>query len=149
VAPADPILAATWAADILLGELNYRNMSIAAVPADRIRELLALLRAETITDAAGVQVLREMLDACAAGRPCEKPADIVKREGLARATGDDFVAIVQAVIASNPQAVEDYRAGKKGALNFIVGQVMKETRGRADPRELGRIVSECIEKGGV
>jgi len=149
VAPADPILAATWAADILLGELNYRDMSIAAVPADRIRELLALLRAETITDAAGVQVLREMLDACAAGRPCEKPADIVKREGLARATGDDFVAIVQAVIASNPQAVEDYRAGKKGALNFIVGQVMKETRGRADPRELGRIVSECIEKGGV
>ena len=149
VAPADPILAATWAADILLGELNYRNMSIAAVPADRILELLALLRAETITDAAGVQVLREMLDACAAGRPCEKPADIVKREGLARATGDDFVAIVQAVIASNPQAVEDYRAGKKGALNFIVGQVMKETRGRADPRELGRIVSECIEKGGV
>ena len=149
VAPADPILAATWAADILLGELNYRNMSIAAVPADRIRELLALLRAETITDAAGVQVLREMLDACAAGRPCEKPTDIVKREGLARATGDDFVAIVQAVIASNPQAVEDYRAGKKGALNFIVGQVMKETRGRADPRELGRIVSECIEKGGV
>ena len=149
VAPADPILAATWAADILLGELNYRDMSIAAVPADRIRELLALLRAETITDAAGVQVLREMLDACAAGRPCEKPTDIVKREGLARATGDDFVAIVQAVIASNPQAVEDYRAGKKGALNFIVGQVMKETRGRADPRELGRIVSECIEKGGV
>lgn len=149
VAPADPILAATWAADILLGELNYRDMSIAAVPADRIRELLALLRAETITDAAGVQVLREMLDACAAGRPCEKPADIVKREGLARATGDDFVAIVQAIITSNPQAVEDYRAGKKGALNFIVGQVMKETRGRADPRELGRIVSECIEKGGV
>jgi len=149
VAPADPILAATWAADILLGELNYRDMSIAAVPADRIRELLALLRAETITDAAGIQVLREMLDACAAGRPCENPADIVKREGLARATGDDFVAIVQAVIASNPQAVEDYRAGKKGALNFIVGQVMKETRGRADPRELGRIVSECIEKGGV
>ena len=149
VAHIDPVLAATWVADTLLGELNYRDMSIAAVPADRIRELLALLRAETITDAAGVQVLREMLDACAAGRPCEKPADIVKREGLARATGDDFVAIVQAVIASNPQAVEDYRAGKKGALNFIVGQVMKETRGRADPRELGRIVSECIEKGGV
>jgi len=149
VAPVDPALAATWVADTLLGELNYRDMSIAAVPADRIAELLGLLRAETITDRAGVQVLREMLDACAAGRPCERPAAIVKRENLGRTTGDDFAAIVRTVIASNPQAVEDYHAGRKGALNFLVGQVMKETRGRADPRELGRIVSECIEKGEV
>lgn len=149
VAPVDPALAATWVADTLLGELNYRDMSIAAVPADRIAELLGLLRAETITDRAGVQVLREMLDACAAGRPSERPAAIVKRENLGRTTGDDFAAIVRTVIASNPQAVEDYHAGRKGALNFLVGQVMKETRGRADPRELGRIVSECIEKGEV
>jgi aspartyl-tRNA(Asn)/glutamyl-tRNA(Gln) amidotransferase subunit B len=73
----------------------------------------------------------------------------VKREGLGKATGGEFTPIVQAVIAANPQAVEDYRIGKKGALNFLVGQVMKETRGRADPRELGRIVSGCIETGGV
>ncbi|MDK2889371.1 MAG: aspartyl-tRNA(Asn)/glutamyl-tRNA(Gln) amidotransferase subunit [Methanoculleus sp.] len=149
IAHVDPVLAATWVADTLLGELNYRDMSIAAVPADRIAELLELLKEETITDAAGVQVLREMLDACARGRPCERPVAIVEREGLARATGGEFTQIVQAVIAANPQAVEDYRTGKKGALNFLVGQVMKETRGRADPRELGRIVSECLEIGGV
>ncbi|MCM2466997.1 Asp-tRNA(Asn)/Glu-tRNA(Gln) amidotransferase subunit GatB [Methanoculleus oceani] len=149
VAGVDPVLAATWVADTLLGELNYRDMSIAAVPADRIAELLDLLKSETITDKAGVQVLREMLDACAAGKPCEPPAVIVEREGLARATGGEFTPIVQAVIAANPQAVEDYRTGKKGALNFLVGQVMKETRGRADPRELGRIVSECLDTGGV
>ena len=73
----------------------------------------------------------------------------MRRENLGRTTGDDFSAIVRTVIAANPQAVEDYHAGRKGALNFLVGQVMKETRGRADPRELGRIVSECIEKGEV
>ncbi|WP_292393284.1 Asp-tRNA(Asn)/Glu-tRNA(Gln) amidotransferase subunit GatB [Methanoculleus sp. UBA303] len=149
VAHLDPALAATWVADILLGELNYRNMSIAAVPPGRIAELLGLLKSETITDAAGVQVLREMLDACAAGRPCEMPAMIVKRENLGKTMGDDFTATVQAVIAANPQAVEDYRNGKSGALNFLVGQVMKETRGRADPRELGRIVSESIDIGEV
>ncbi|MCK8517831.1 Asp-tRNA(Asn)/Glu-tRNA(Gln) amidotransferase subunit GatB [Methanoculleus sp. 7T] len=149
IASVDPILAATWVADTLLGELNYRDMSIAAVLPGHITELLELLKAGTITDAAGVQVLREMLDACAAGKPCEKPTAIVKRENLGKATGGEFVGIVQAVIAANPQAVEDYRAGKKGALNFLVGQVMKETRGRADPRELGRIVSECIETSGV
>jgi len=149
VAPVDPILSATWVADILLGELNYRDMSISAVPPERFMELLALLRSGTITDKAGVQVLREMLNACAAGKPCEAPATIVKRENLAKAAGDEFTAIVQAVLAANPQAVSDYRAGKKGALNFLVGQVMKETRGRADPRELGRIVAECIDKSEV
>lgn len=149
VAHVDPVLAATWVADTLLGELNYRDMGIAAVPVERIAELLALLRSETITDTAGVQVLREMLDTCAAGKPCEPPAMIVEREGLARATGDEFTQVVEKVIAANPHAVEDYRAGKKGALNFLVGQVMKETRGRADPRELGKIVSEYIDTGGV
>jgi len=149
VASVDPVLAATWVADTLLGELNYRDMGIAAVPAERIVELLALLRSETITDAAGVQVLREMLDACAAGKPCEPPAVIVEREGLARATGGEFTQVVEKVVAANPQAVEDYRAGKKGALNFLVGQVMKETRGRADPRELGKIVSGYIDTGEV
>jgi aspartyl-tRNA(Asn)/glutamyl-tRNA(Gln) amidotransferase subunit B len=149
VAHIDPVLAATWVADTLLGELNYRDMSIAAVPAGHLSELLALLKSETITDKAGVQVLREMLDACAAGSPCERPAAIVERENLAKATGNEFAAIVEKVVAANTQAVEDYRAGKKGALNFIVGQVMKETRGRADPRELGRIVAECIDTSGV
>jgi aspartyl-tRNA(Asn)/glutamyl-tRNA(Gln) amidotransferase subunit B len=149
VAHVEPVLAATWVADTLLGELNYREMSIAAVPAERIAELIALLRSETITDAAGVQVLREMLDACAAGNPCEPPAAIVEREGLTRAAEGEFTQVVEKVVAANPQAVEDYRAGKKGALNFLVGQVMKETRGRADPRELGRIVSEYIDRGGV
>jgi aspartyl-tRNA(Asn)/glutamyl-tRNA(Gln) amidotransferase subunit B len=145
IASVDPVLAATWTADTLLGELNYRSMSIAAVPPGHFAGLLELLKNDTITDKAGVEVLRTMLDGCAAGKECEQPAAIVEREGLAKATGVDFAAIVRTVIAGNPQAVEDYRAGKKGALNFLVGQVMRETRGRADPRELGRLVAECIE----
>lgn len=149
VAYVDPFLAATWVADTLLGELNYRGMRITDVPANRFIELLALLRSGTITDRVGVQVLREMLDACAAGRPCEPPAVIVKREGLVRGEGNEFAVVIGDVVAANPQAVADYRAGKKGALNFLVGQVMKETRGRADPRELGRVVAEYIDKGEV
>jgi aspartyl-tRNA(Asn)/glutamyl-tRNA(Gln) amidotransferase subunit B len=148
-ARVDPVLAATWVADTLLGELNYRSMSIAGIPPERFIELLTLLHEDAITDKAGVQVLREMLDACAAARPCEVPAAIVEREGLGKAAGSDFADIVRAVIAAHPQAVEDYRTGKKGALNFLVGQVMKETRGRADPRELGRIVAECINTSEV
>jgi len=149
VAHVDPALAATWVADTLLGELNYRDMNITAVPPGHIIELLELLKAGTITDRAGVQILREMLDACVEGRSCEMPAAIMKREGLGKTAGDEFTPIVQAVVAANPQAVEDYRNGKEGALNFLVGQVMKETRGRADPRELRKIVSESIRIDGV
>lgn len=149
IAAVDPVLAATWVADTLLGELNYRSMRIAAVPPGHFAELLTLLKEDTITDKAGVEVLREMLDSCAAGKACDQPAAIVEREGLAKATGGEFDAIVRSVIEAHPQAVDDYRTGKKGALNFLVGQVMKETRGRADPRELGRIVAGCIDTTGV
>ncbi len=148
VAPIDPGLAATWVADILLGELNYRDMGITAVPPERIAELLALLRGDRITDKAGVQVLREMLDACAEGRPCEKPGTIVERQNLGKAASGEFAPIVQAVVAENPQAVEDYKSGKEGALNYLVGQVMKETRGRADPRRIRQMVAECIDEAG-
>lgn len=145
VAHIDPTLAATWVADTLLGELNYRDIGIGAVPPDHITELIELLKAGTITDRAGIQILRKMLDACAAGEACERPTTIVEREGLGRAEADEFTSLVQAVITANPQAVKDYQSGKEGALNFLVGQVMKETRGRADPRELRRIVSESIK----
>ena len=48
------------------------------------------------------------------------------------------MSIIHEVITGNPKAVEDYSAGKNGALNFLVGQAMKKTRGCADPGELNR-----------
>ncbi|HOV68404.1 MAG TPA: Asp-tRNA(Asn)/Glu-tRNA(Gln) amidotransferase GatCAB subunit B, partial [Methanoregulaceae archaeon] len=74
----------------------------------------------------------------------EEPASIVERLGLA-VTGDDAVATAIAeVLAEQPQAVADYRAGKGAALNYLAGQVMKKTRGRADPREVGRRLAEAL-----
>jgi len=146
VAAVDPALAATWVADTLLGELNYRNIGISAVPVELFSELLNLLKRDVITDKAGVEVLRVMLDRCAAGEACETPAAVVGRLNLAKEKGGDFTEIAKSVIAAHPQAIEDYHAGKKGALNFLVGQVMKETRGRADPKDLNRIVMEIIER---
>ncbi len=136
----DPALAATWVADTLLGELNYRDRSVATVDAARFRALLALVKAGTITDRSGVEVLRTVLDSD------EEPAAVVERLGLA-ATGDDGVATaITEAIAEFPQAVADYRAGKASAINYLAGQVMKKTRGRADPRELGRLLAEALEE---
>lgn len=141
-------LAATWIADTLAGELNYRSMSIDAVDPKYFAALLILLKAGTITDKSAVEVLRVMLDQRLKGDPVETPDTIISRLNLAKTTGDDGVlfAAVNAVIAENPKAVEDYKAGKNGALNFLVGQTMKKTRGRADPGELNRMMVEALKK---
>ncbi|MDD1719563.1 MAG: Asp-tRNA(Asn)/Glu-tRNA(Gln) amidotransferase subunit GatB [Methanoregulaceae archaeon] len=163
VAGADPIIAATWTADTLLGELNYRDMGIGAVLPVHFIELLAMLRDKTITDKSGIEVLREMLDAVKEKRPQEAPATIVERLNLrvvragSSGTGekeipDDqnpLITAIRDVIAEQPKAVEDYRSGKKEAFNFLVGQVMRKTRGRVDPAELQRALAAALPEGEV
>jgi aspartyl-tRNA(Asn)/glutamyl-tRNA(Gln) amidotransferase subunit B len=134
--------AATWIADTLIGELNYRGMSLDAVDAERFTGLVRLIKDGTITDKSGVEVLRVMLDQRMKNQPCETPAAIVARLNLIKTAGDagELTAIIADVIAENAKAVEDYRNGKDGALNFLVGQAMKKTRGRSDPGELNRMI---------
>ncbi|MDD1702076.1 MAG: Asp-tRNA(Asn)/Glu-tRNA(Gln) amidotransferase subunit GatB [Methanoregula sp.] len=139
-------LAATWIADTLSGELNYRDMGIDAVDPKRFGRLLVLLKEGTITDKSGIEVLRVMLDEQLKGENVETPDAIVARLNLAKTAGDDgaLQAAIQEVIAENPQAVEDYKAGKKGAINFLVGQAMKKTRGRSDPGELNTLMVKAL-----
>jgi aspartyl-tRNA(Asn)/glutamyl-tRNA(Gln) amidotransferase subunit B len=144
VAPVDPVLSATWVADTLLGELYYRGMSVGDVPVPRFIELLELLKKGIITDKGGVQILRILLDQALQHEPVESPVVVVERLGLGKTGGDAFTPLAREVIAENPRAVQDYKNGKKGALNFLVGQLMKKTRGRADPRELGEMLESLI-----
>ncbi|OQA55220.1 MAG: Aspartyl/glutamyl-tRNA(Asn/Gln) amidotransferase subunit B [Euryarchaeota archaeon ADurb.Bin294] len=146
VASEDPALAATWTADYLLGELNYRDFSIDAMPADLFRELLTLIKSDTITDKSAVEILRLILDAVKDGKKPERPQEIVSRLGLAKTSGDQVTAMIQEVIAEQQAAVDDYYAGKMQALNFLVGQVMKKCRGRADPGHLNTLLKEILDK---
>ncbi len=92
-----------------------------------------------------------MLDQRLKNEPAETPAAIVKRLNLARTTGDTgaIATAIEEAITENPRAIEDYTAGKGGALNFLVGQVMKKTRGKADPAELNRMLAEALKKKGA
>lgn len=146
VADVGAALAASWIADILIGELNYRDMALGAVASHtaEFKDLLILVRDKKITDKAGVEVLRVWLDDLHTGDRKETPAEIVDRLGLAREEGESFRGIVEQILAANPQAVADHKAGKKGALNFIVGQVMKETKGKSDPREIHAMIAELV-----
>jgi aspartyl-tRNA(Asn)/glutamyl-tRNA(Gln) amidotransferase subunit B len=138
----DADLAATWVADNLLGELNYRDMTIADV-ADRLDEFVRLVElvdaGEITTKNAEETVLREMLDS---GRT---PEDVIDDEGLGKAGGGEVAAAVAAAVEENPGAVEDYHAGEDGALNFLVGQVMAKTGGSADPADVNQLLRERLD----
>ncbi len=146
-----PPLAATWIADTLIGELNYRDMSLDKVEPDAMTALIRILRAGTITDKSGIEVLRVVLDQRLKGETAETPDAIVKRLNLAKTTGDTgaISAAIEAAIDENPKALEDFRKGETKALNFLVGQVMKKTRGKADPGELNRMLAEALTKRGA
>ena len=139
----DPALAATWVADDLLGELNYRDMAITDVE-DRLDEfarLVEMVAADEITEKnAREVVLRAMLD------EGMDPEAVVDREGLGKQSGDVVAEAVAGAIEANPEAVEDYHAGEDGALNFLVGQVMQETGGSADPGEVNQLLRERLEE---
>jgi aspartyl-tRNA(Asn)/glutamyl-tRNA(Gln) amidotransferase subunit B len=137
----DPTLAATWVADELLGELNYRDMLITDIEdrLDDVTRLVELVAENQITvKNAREVVLRGMLDE---GRD---PDAIVDEEGLGKTGGDEVQTAVQQAIEENPDAVADYRAGESGALNFLVGQVMQATGGSADPAEVNELLRERL-----
>ncbi|MFB6092233.1 MAG: Asp-tRNA(Asn)/Glu-tRNA(Gln) amidotransferase subunit GatB [Haloquadratum sp.] len=137
----DPDLAATWVADNLLGELNYRGMEITDVD-DRLEEftrLVELVDGEEITTKNAEEiVLRTMLDEGKA------PETVIDEEGLGTAGTDEVADAVAAAIEENPDAVEDYHAGEEGAINYLVGQVMQKTGGSADPGDVNQLLRERL-----
>ncbi|MGH2516584.1 MAG: Asp-tRNA(Asn)/Glu-tRNA(Gln) amidotransferase subunit GatB, partial [Ktedonobacterales bacterium] len=132
--PSDPPARARAAANWLLGDLrrllNAAPLDIAEsrVSAAGLAELLDLIEAGKISGKQGKEVLEK---AFASG---ETPGAVVAREGIAQLSdAGELEGIVAEVLAANPKAVEDYHAGKTASVQFLVGQVMKRTRGRAKP----------------
>jgi aspartyl-tRNA(Asn)/glutamyl-tRNA(Gln) amidotransferase subunit B len=77
----------------------------------------------------------------------ENPQKIVEKNGMTQITDEGAIRdIVCAVIKANPQSVEDYLAGKNKAVGFIVGQVMKESKGKANPQSVNKLIMEELEK---
>jgi len=139
----DADLAATWVADNLLGELNYRDTTITDIDdrLDEVTRLVELVAEDEITAKnAREVVLRGMLDDEA------EPDAIVDREDLGKTGSDEVAQAVEAAVEENPDAVDDYHDGDDGAINFLVGQVMGATGGSADPGEVNRLLREELER---
>ena len=101
--------------------------------------LLDLLDSGSISGSAAKQALDVMFSSG------KMAAQVVEEQGLSQISGvDELAASVERVIAENPQAVADYLAGKDQAIGFLVGQVMRETRGRANPNIVGNLLRQKL-----
>jgi aspartyl-tRNA(Asn)/glutamyl-tRNA(Gln) amidotransferase subunit B len=140
--PENPKGVANWVMTEVLRELKERRVEVAAaLPAERLAALVALVDAGTISGSAAKQVFAAVW---ASG---EEPAAAVGRLGLAQVSDEGRLAAwVESAIAEHPSQAADLRAGKDQLLGFFVGQVMKRSGGRAEPRRVRELVREAIER---
>jgi aspartyl-tRNA(Asn)/glutamyl-tRNA(Gln) amidotransferase subunit B len=136
-ASGDPKLAANWTTGDLaaLVKADHKEIEESPVSAANLAELVALVVKGELTGKLAKEVLAKMY------RTGEAAPVIVEREGLKSISdAGELERIVDAVVAANPKQVEQYRAGKTTVMAFFIGQVMKATRGQADPHTATEIV---------
>jgi aspartyl-tRNA(Asn)/glutamyl-tRNA(Gln) amidotransferase subunit B len=135
----DPKLVANWILNELLGLLNKDGKDITESPikAGQIGGLVALIQDNTISGKIAKDVFADMY---ATGKDADK---IVEEKGLKQITDVGAIeSIIDKIIAANPDNVAGYRAGKDKLFGFFVGQVMKETGGKANPA----IINDLLKK---
>jgi glutaminyl-tRNA synthetase len=134
---ASPGGVANWAIHELPRVLGGRTLANLPFGGAALAELVALVESGTVSGSAGRDVLAEM------ARSGAGPADIVERRGLEQVSDPGRLEeSVDRVLAAHPAKVREYRAGKTGLLGFFIGQVMKETRGTANPA----LTKELVER---
>ena len=123
--------------------LNEKEMEPVEIPftANELANLVILIDKGTISSSIAKKVLEEMFE-----NPRE-PEDIIKEKGWIQISDEGAIKeIVLKVLENNPQSVADFKAGKDRALGFLVGQAMKETKGKANPQMLNKMFAEEMNK---
>lgn len=132
---------ANWVMGDFARLLNTNQCSVLDSPisAKQLAELLTLMDKGTISGKIAKSVIEEMYST---GKNAET---IVKEKGLAQISDEGaLLGIIDSVISANPQSVEDYRAGKDRAIGFLVGQIMKATKGQANPGLVNKLLKEKL-----
>jgi len=136
----DPKQAANWISGELRARLNEAGTSVSEsrITAEAMAELIGLIQNGTVSRSAAKDVLGTVFETG------ESPSVVVEREGLASMGGDELSGVVDEVIAGNPDEAERIRSGDKKVIGFLVGQVMKATRGNADGRWVRQLLMEKL-----
>jgi aspartyl-tRNA(Asn)/glutamyl-tRNA(Gln) amidotransferase subunit B len=138
----DPKFAALWMRDELKRVIYYNKMSFkeSEITSAQIVDLLKMLQDKKITAKAGKRVMEKL------PKNNQMPSQIAEEMGLTGVVDENIVLkAVKQAIKENPDAVSDYYEGKKNAMNFLIGQVMRLTRGKADPGETHKLLESELK----
>jgi aspartyl-tRNA(Asn)/glutamyl-tRNA(Gln) amidotransferase subunit B len=134
-------LSSNWLSGDVLGALNKAGLEIEQSPvsSERLAGLLKRIADNTISGKIAKQVFDKLWNGSASAD------EIIEQEGLVQITDSGAIeAIIDAIIAKNPGQVEQYRSGKDKVFGFFVGQVMKETQGKANPAEVNKMLLDKL-----
>ena len=133
------------AVNFIMGEIaaylkeDHIEITDTKLTPENLAELIALIEKGTISNNIGKQIIIEML------KDGTKASVIVEKKGLSQISDEGAIKeLVQKVVDSHPNEVEAYKNGKTNLLGFFVGQVMKETKGRANPKTVNQLLKEII-----
>lgn len=135
-----PKIVANWVIVEVLRQLNERKAQLKELPLRPVHlaELLKLMEDGTLSSKLAKRVLVEVCETA------EPPSQIVKRLGLTRIADEQVIReIAKEVFKENPKAVEDAKKDAE-AVNYLIGQVMKKTKGKADPVLTNKVVRELL-----
>ncbi|WP_286073124.1 Asp-tRNA(Asn)/Glu-tRNA(Gln) amidotransferase subunit GatB [Faecalibaculum rodentium] len=134
---------ANWVIGDLSAALNRDNRTFASagVAPEHLAQLVNLVADGTISGKQAKTVFEDMLSSG------KEPAKIVEEKGMKQVTDEGAIlALVTEVLDANPKSIEDYKAGKDRAIGFLVGQVMKKSRGTANPKRTNELIREELAK---
>lgn len=141
-AGADPKAAVNWLMGEFASQLSTDGIEIdkAPVSAENLAALLKLISKGTISGKIAKKVFATMW------KEGGNPDDIVKAQGLVQISDTgELQKLVDEVVGNNPKAVEDFKAGKKKAVGALVGQIMKATKGKANPRVINELLNKKLQ----
>jgi aspartyl-tRNA(Asn)/glutamyl-tRNA(Gln) amidotransferase subunit B len=135
----DPRATANWVMGDLMGALKGREVRESPVAAEQLGELVAMIGSGEISGKLAKDIFAKMLEA---GEPARA---IMDREGLRQISDSGALGkIVDEVVAANPKQVEQYKSGKTAVLGFLVGQVMKASKGQANPATANELLRDKL-----
>ncbi len=139
----NPKAVSNWLMSDVAKILNGKELEPEEIPfgAENLAELITLIEKGTISTKIAKDVLDEMFESA------KMPSEIIKEKGWVQISDEGAIKeVVLKVISANAQSVADYKSGKEKALGFLVGQAMKETRGKANPQMLNEMFKEELNK---
>jgi len=125
-----------------LGVLNKEGNSISdfSLKPAQIAELVSKIETGELNGPMAKQVFEKMVKT---GKSAD---EIIKKEGIKKVDSGNLEEIIIKVIKDNPKAVEDFAKGKQESIGFLTGQIMRETKGQADPKSVGEILRGRLNK---